>query len=61
MFFIRKGSQYWTGKAWVDDYHQAIVCGSAAEAIANFPREGKKECVAVGLNSEQWDELSPTF
>jgi hypothetical protein len=61
MFLIRKGSQYWTGKEWADDYHQAIVCGSAAEAIANFPREHKKECVAVGLNSEQWDELSPTF
>jgi single-stranded DNA-binding protein len=61
MFFIRRENQYWTGKEWTDDYHQAVVYGSAAEAIANFPREGKKGCVAVGLNTKQWDELSPMF
>jgi L,D-peptidoglycan transpeptidase YkuD (ErfK/YbiS/YcfS/YnhG family) len=60
MFFIRRENQYWTGNAWTDDYHQAVVYGSAAEAISNFPRK-YKGCVAVGLNTKQWDELSPMF
>lgn len=58
MFFIRKGSQYWTGKEWADDYHEAIIYGSAAAAISHFPRKYKKECVAVGLNAEQWNEFA---
>jgi hypothetical protein len=58
MFFVRRENQYWTGKTWTDDYHQAIVYGSAAAAIANFPRKFKKECVAVGLSSEQWTEFA---
>jgi hypothetical protein len=61
MFLIRRAGQYWTGKAWSDDYHLAVVYGSAAEAISSFPCKYKKECVAVGLSAEQWDELSPTF
>jgi hypothetical protein len=61
MFFIKKGSQYWTGKEWADDYHQAIVYGSAAAAISNFPRGRKKECLAVALNSEQWAEHASSF
>jgi hypothetical protein len=61
MFFIKEGSQYWTGKEWADDYHQGIVYGSAAAAISNFPRGRKKECLAVALNSEQWAEHASSF
>jgi hypothetical protein len=61
MFLTRRKNHYWTGKEWTGDYHKAMVYGSAAEAISKFPRKYKKECVAVGLNAEQWDELSPTF
>ena len=61
MFFIRCEGQYWTGNAWSNDYRQAVVYGSAAEAISKFPRKYRKQCSAVGLNSDQWEELSPTF
>jgi hypothetical protein len=58
MFFIRRAGQYWTGKEWADNYHQAIVYGSAATAISHFPGKYKKDCVAVGLNAEQWAEFA---
>lgn len=57
MFFIKKGEQYWNGTGWSDSYRKGIVYGSAAAAIAKFPRKNRRECLATPLTSEEFAEF----